>query len=205
MKMALKDIVATRLDQLNLGAVEAATAGGIERTYIRDILEDKKKSVRADKIAGLARALHLDPGALSEGRMVPIDEIVAGDTGNRIILVSSVSAGALLRDDISDEALGSVSAPDLPPGDYIALRVEGTSMDRISPPDSVIIVNRADKRLVANACYVIADEDGTATYKRYRPGPDRFEPVSTFDEHKTIFPDHEPTIVGRVKMTMLEM
>ncbi|WP_420961111.1 hypothetical protein [Brucella sp. IR073] len=72
--MNLKEIVSERLKQLGIGPVEAATAGGIERTYIRDIIEGKKKSVRADKLAGLAKALKLDASALAEGRMVPTDE-----------------------------------------------------------------------------------------------------------------------------------
>lgn len=69
---SLKEIVSQRLDQLGVGAVEAATRAGIERTYIRDIVEGRKKSVRADKLAQLADALGLDPVALSQGRSVPI-------------------------------------------------------------------------------------------------------------------------------------
>lgn len=41
--LTLKEIVELRLGELGLGAVEAATAAGIERTYIRDIVEGKKK------------------------------------------------------------------------------------------------------------------------------------------------------------------
>jgi len=67
--MELKEIVEKRLQQLGVGAVEAATAGGLERTFIRDIVEGKKKSVRADKMLGLARALKLDHFALAEGRI----------------------------------------------------------------------------------------------------------------------------------------
>lgn len=68
--MDLKKIVIERLSQLQLGAVEAATAAGIERTYIRDIVEGKKKSVRADKLPMLAKALKLDPAALAAGQLV---------------------------------------------------------------------------------------------------------------------------------------
>lgn len=71
--MELKEIVTKRLEQLNLGAVEAATAGGLERTFIRDIIEGKKKSVRSDKLPGLAQALKLDHLALAEGRLKPIE------------------------------------------------------------------------------------------------------------------------------------
>lgn len=70
----LKKIVEIRLEELGLGAVEAATAAGIERTFIRDIVEDKKKSVRSDKIANLARALKLDAAALAQNQMVRIDD-----------------------------------------------------------------------------------------------------------------------------------
>lgn len=53
----LKERVENRLAELGLGAVEAATAAGIERTFIRDILIERKRSVRADGAEKLARAL----------------------------------------------------------------------------------------------------------------------------------------------------
>jgi SOS-response transcriptional repressor LexA len=79
-------------------------------------------------------------------------------------------------------------------------------MDRISPPDSTIFVDRRDKLLVPNGLYVIADTDGNATYKRFRPGPPkRFEPVSSNKDLEPLFPDNDPMIVGRVKRTQLDM
>lgn len=71
--MDLQKIVSMRLKQLGLGAVEAATAAGIERTYIRDIVEGKKKSVRSDKLLSLASALKLNRDALARGELVPSD------------------------------------------------------------------------------------------------------------------------------------
>lgn len=117
-----------------------------------------------------------------------------------------VSAGSMMREDIADEALGLLKVADLPSsGDWIALKVQGDSMDRISPPESIIFVDRKDRALVPNGCYVIADIDGNATYKRYRSGPMRFEPVSTNSQHEPIFPDNEPFIVGRVRRSLIEM
>lgn len=119
--------------------------------------------------------------------------------------LSWVSAGAMLREDAADEALGHLTVNDLPAGDWIALTVSGDSMDRISPPGSTIFVDRRDKALVPNALYVIADDEGNATYKRFRPGPPRrFEPVSVSSEHEPIVPDHDPVIVGRVKRSTLD-
>lgn len=122
-----------------------------------------------------------------------------------IPLVSGISAGALQRDDLRDEQIGTITVGQLAIGDWFAMEVDGDSMDRISPPNSIVVVNRSDKRLVGNACYIIADEYGNATYKRYRPNPDRFEPVSTNPTHETIYPDNMPPVVGRVKMSILRL
>lgn len=117
-----------------------------------------------------------------------------------------ISAGAMIRDDIADEALGHIRVVDLPvSGDWIALKVIGDSMDRISPPDSIIFVDRSDRNLVPNGCYVISDVEGNATYKRYRSGPMRFEPVSTNPQHEPIFPDNDPIVVGRVRRSTINM
>ena len=130
-----------------------------------------------------------------------------GEGAEGVPLISWVSAGEMETPDGVD--LGAdverIPSPNLPKGNWIALRVVGDSMDRISPPDSIIFVNRADRRLVANGCYVIATPDGEATYKRYRPSPDRFEPVSVNPAHEQFFPDGMPKIVGRVRKSILDM
>lgn len=121
-------------------------------------------------------------------------------------LIAWVSAGKMSFPDISDEIKGHVEEGGLDPeGDWIALQVVGDSMDRISPPESIIFVDRSDKVLVPNACYVISTSDGEATYKRFRPNPMRFEPVSTNPTHEPIYPTREPLVVGRVGKTILRM
>lgn len=120
-------------------------------------------------------------------------------------LLGNISAGAMLRDDIMDEALGTIEVSDLPDGDWIALRVDGDSMDRISPPGSIIFVDRKDRNLAPNGLYVIDDGEGHATYKRYRTGPPpRFEPVSVNTSIEPIFFENEPTIVGRVRRSLID-
>ena len=70
----------------------------------------------------------------------------------------------------------------------------------------IIFVNRKDRRLVPNACYVIADETGAATYKRWRPDTG-WGPVSTNEDHAplTLRAGAEPTIIGRVKLSLIRM
>ena len=75
-------------------------------------------------------------------------------------IVSWVSAGEFGSQDtvVNLSDYPTIPATDLEEGEWIALRVDGPSMNKISPPDSIIFVNLRDKRLVTNGCYVIADE-----------------------------------------------
>lgn len=126
--------------------------------------------------------------------------------GPAVPLVSFVSAGKLEAPNghVSAEEFISVPAGGLPNGQWIALRVEGDSMNRYSPPGSIIFVNRNERDAVDGGFYVVATDDGDATYKRYYSKPDRLEPESTNGEHKTIFPKGPVTIIGRVRRTMLD-
>jgi len=176
------------------------TQSGIDRI-------EKRDSERPRGLPEIARALEVAEHWLRTGKgpKHPPEEPVPGQDQTRVNLISWVSAGKLLRDDVAEDILDVLVATALPKGEWIALRVDGDSMDRISPPGSVIFINTKDKRLIANALYVIADEDGNATYKRYRPGPPpRFEPVSTNGNIEPIFPENEPAIIGRVRRTMLD-
>jgi SOS-response transcriptional repressor LexA len=152
----------------------------------------------AEEAARYGRRFGVSPAWLLTGE---------GDPKGGVPLLSWVSAGELMAEDgdIDFSSVRRLQVADLPPGDWIALQVIGDSMDRISPPESIIFVNRRDKRLVANACYVIADENGEATYKRYRPNPERFEPVSVNPAHEPHFSNGSPRIIGRVRRTMLDM
>lgn len=120
--------------------------------------------------------------------------------------ISMVSAGKLsLQEGILPDGGDVIDMSALPPGNWVAFEVEGDSMDRVSPPGSLILVNIIDKTLVQNACYVISNEAGEATYKRYRTNPVRFEPVSTNPSHEPIFPEGPISILGRVRRSVLPM
>lgn len=94
----------------------------------------------------------------------------------------------------------------LPAGDYFATRVDGTSMDRISPPGSLIVVNKADRELLPGRRYLFSRR-GETTYKRWENDPHpRLEPESTDPNNKTIYPtgEEEWSIIGRVRLTLLD-
>lgn len=121
--------------------------------------------------------------------------------------VSWISAGEL-TEQAAVESLAdfpTIAALDLPEGEWIALEVEGNSMNKISPPGSIIFVNLRDKRLAHNACYVVADETGAATYKRYRQNEKPpFQPVS-YDEVEPPKFHGAVNVIGRVRRSIIEM
>lgn len=81
-------------------------------------------------------------------------------------------------------------------------------MDRLSPDGSVIIVNQADRTLIAGRAYVISRR-GEATFKLWRADPPRFAPYSTNPMHEPIFVKSKEAaqdmVVGRVKRTVLDL
>lgn len=197
----MEDLKARR-EKLNLTQAELAALAGTSQPQIKRLESGERELTRAwaERLAGPLKttAIKLMFPDSSE------DQVGAK-------LVSWVSAGALVQPDLdpdaADDSAQWVYAPDLDPnGDWIALRVDGDSMNRISPHDSIIFVNRKDRKLVPNACYVIGDGEGGATYKRYRP-PNTWEPVSTNPIHKPMnLPNgQEPDIIGRVRKTVLSM
>lgn len=175
------------------------------RNWERGVREGKNPGASTNTLSALASVLGTNVPWLVDGTGQEVGEPLAMAVVEAP-LVSWVSAGVLTSDSAIDAAIGTARAV-LQPGDWIALRVEGESMDRISPPGSIIFVDRRDKRLVTGGFYVIDDGNGNATYKRFvtERGRMRFEPVSKNKDLPAIFPDNEPTVVGRVKLTMLDL
>lgn len=136
------------------------------------------------------------------------DDLPRSTAAQPVKLISWVSAGQLVDQPSIDsfDDFPTIYAADLPPGRWIALRVDGTSMNKLSPPESIVIVNLDDTRLVPGRCYVVADETGAATYKAYDPSAEpQFQPRSYIEN--TPAPDFVGAVrvLGRVHRTMLDM
>lgn len=124
-----------------------------------------------------------------------------------IPIISSVAAGRLTNPYSQIEGeFQTIEISGLPPGDYFATRARGTSMDRISPDGSMLIVNRAERELLVGRRYIFSKR-GETTYKRYERDPIRLEPETTDpDKNRTIFPksDEEWSVIGRVRVTIMD-
>ena len=152
-----------------------------------------------------AKAFGVSANWLMFGTGTIDDDYEASAHVTDVPLVTWVSAGALTNQDAITDLSDFPTMPitDLPDGDWIALRVEGDSMNRISPHGSIVLANRRDRRLVHNACYIVADETGAATYKRWRQN-EGFHPVSTEAISPPAF-EGAVHVVGRVRRSLIDM
>lgn len=194
--------VAERLEVLGKKPVPTATAAGLGRDSITDILNGKKLSVRGDTLAKLAQALETTTEYLL-GASVPAPSPKEART---VPIIAWVAAGALA--DVSTqipEGTETIEISGLPAGDYFATRVSGDSMDRLSPPGSLILVNRAEREAIRGRRYIFSRR-GETTYKRFESNPRRLVPESTNPMHEPIFPNSEEewTVIGRVRMTIFD-
>jgi SOS-response transcriptional repressor LexA len=206
----LRQRIKARLADLKIGATEAATAvRGLERNFIRDFLEGKKNSFSTGKQAMVAEALRWSVDELIGAPPKRTDR--AAPKIALVPLLDTVTAGKLASpsSQIPVEEVPLLAFADLGRGEFFALRVEGDSMDRISPEGSTIVVNRLDKTLIGGRSYVFA-ERGQTTFKRWQPGQPGFtpylEPYSTNEAHKPIFfKKRDLEVIGRVKRTVLDL
>lgn len=99
----------------------------------------------------------------------------------------------------------TIAIAELPPGDWLALRVDGDSMDKVAPDGSIIAINRRDRRLISGKYYVFADR-GAATFKKYIDKPTRLlMPFSTNASHLPIVPGKNIMVIGRVRRVVVEL
>lgn len=93
---------------------------------------------------------------------------------------------------------------DLGGGNFFALRVLGDSMDRISPHNSIIIVNRSEHRLVSGGAYVISLR-GKQIFRYWKDK--QLVPFSTNPSHQpiTIKNPNDLTVLGRVRRTVSDL
>ena len=195
--MDLRDRIKNRLKEIRKSARRASIDGGLTPDAIRNVLRSKSRNPRRDTLQGIARGLEW---SLEELLELPS----AGNVGRAdapivdVPLVSWVQAGALTE---TSDPYAVGDAEDFIPvahkrNTLIALRVVGSSMNRIAPEGSLIIVDYADRTLVSGQFYVLK-HDGQATFKRFRSDPARLEPDST-EPHDTVFIRGETEVVGRV-------
>lgn len=188
--------------------VDAAKAYGWKApTYISH--ENGTRGLRTDVAKRYAKAFKVTADWLIFGD-APASRQSAQKRGGgdtvMVPLISWVSAGRL-TDAAVDDTGDHVPVAGLGRGEFLALRVIGDSMDRVSPDGSIIIVDRTAREPV-NGRYYVFSIRGEATFKVFRSGdPAYLAPHSTNPENRPIFikGKRDLQVVGRVRRTILDL
>ena len=173
-----------------------------EYTVLMALADHVREAIPRDIVTAFHRLEGRDPPAAHEPATdfdVPMGAI------RSMPIISTVAAGKL-----SDPAMQiegdhqTIEIGGLPAGDYFATQVDGDSMDRLSPPGSTIIVDRAERDPLPGRRYIFVRR-GKTTFKRFELDPIRLVPESTNPTHEPIYPKSEDEwlVIGRVRMTML--
>ena len=207
-KAAFGRRVQQRREALEMSQPDLAKAVGMRQQGINNI--EHGVVARPRLLRELARALSTTEQWLlwREGPEI-VEQIPAEATFATIPLLSWVSAGRLTDAElqIPVEDVPLLAFADLGRGEFFALRVEGDSMDRLSPNGSIIVVDRAARDLIPGKPYVFWHRAEGATYKLWQPDPPRLEPYSWNAANRAIFikrkSDYE--VVGRVRRSVLDL
>lgn len=98
-------------------------------------------------------------------------------------VIGLVSAGAW-REAIQHPD-DEIAVPATSPNTF-ALKVHGDSMDKVAAEGDYVIVDPDKLGLLDGHLYVVRNDEGEATFKRYRANPARLEPCSNNPAHQTI-------------------
>ncbi len=184
------DILAELRRWISSGKVlqkEVAAELGIAPARVTEMLKGTRK-VQQREMPILVRYFGMDEGPDPSVR--------------KIARIGMVPAGAL-REALSD-APNSIEVPANLPKGVFALEVDGESMNKIAPLGCDVIVDPNDKKLFSGDLYVVSNEAGEFTFKRFMQDPARLVPLSTDLAHKEIEIGSEPiNIIGRVVSVLI--
>lgn len=138
---------------------------------------------------------------------VSVAELIGDPATRTVPVLSLVSAGKLRASHpvYESDVLREVHVADLPNGDWIALEIEGDSMNRVAPEGSIILINRHDQTLKDGRFYVFGNDQGEATFKRYRTNPERLQPFSTNPDHETHYLTDSMMLIGRAHKVITDL
>lgn len=202
--MSLAERVKQKRMELQLTQTEAAEKAGIRQQSWASIEEGK--TLKPRNIIGIASALGCDPAwLLNGGTFQPVSQV----NTRKIPLISYVQAGALCSKSPIEAFDGSFEyvMTDMDWSAYsFALKIDGDSMEPDFKAGDVIIIDPEIEPLPGEFV-VAANENGEATFKKYRPtiigidGKQHFELVPLNNDYPTIDSQRGPV---RIIGTMVE-
>lgn len=156
---------------------------GVAQATIQRWENGKREPKHAD-LENLALHLGVTVAQLFGGEAVSVRPDDAQDVVD-FTLLGDVPAGPWREAIRTSSNKVQVPASEAPKQGY-ALRVQGDSMDLVVADGTTILVNPGDTDLWPGKLYVVMDEYGDVTFKRYLDNPARLVPCSSNPAHKEI-------------------
>lgn len=174
---------------LSLEALGAAMPSDLTASTVAK-LENRRSGLTADYLLEIAHVLQVSPA-----------EVLGDAIGGAVRLVpviAQVNAGNW--GDTVGEAAEMIPVPvHLKGANLFALRPLGDSMDLIAGEDGFVIVDPDQRELVDGKFYVLMNEHGETTFKKFSANPLALLPCSTNGDHAAIPVGSAPfTVIGRV-------
>lgn len=155
-------------------------------------IERSQRALTPEWVVRFSKALGVDPVKLSDDNSLANFPMIT----RQHPVIGMVSAGNWREAVVETD--NYIAAP-VSGRNVFGLVVDGSSMDKIAPHGSTVMVDPDRPELHDGLHYVVMNGEGEATFKQYRANPARLEPCSTDPQYKPIMLGQEPfTIVGRV-------
>lgn len=217
---SLKTIVSRRLQQIGKNPFEAARDGDLERNFINDILNEKKKSVRGDNLAKLAKGLNATPHEVLTGRFneapeadLPPETDAHADLSNVVMLPEydvRLSAGdgfyvgaETTKREWPYPRFLVVDQLGMSPGSATVQEVIGDSMEPTLSSGDFVLIDMNDTRIGLPGIFAVWDGDALVCKRVERiPGsePRQVRIKSDNPLHGEYqVPEEQVRIVGRIR------
>lgn len=152
-------------------------------------LENRAMALSLDYILGIAKAIGAQPAEI-------IDANAASNA--RSVTVIDIACAGNWRDAVtrSDD---EVAVPDCVHGpNLFALRATGSGMNLLVPAGGYVVIDPDDLDLNDGRVYVVADQAGSTTLRRFVASPAALHPVTSDADASPITIGREPfTTIGR--------
>lgn len=171
------------------------------------------QTITLPQLRALASYFNDDPPGLKglSAREVDLPPLPrAREIARKVQILDHVPAGKLRQamSQVANDDNPHVVVGGLENGEFIALTVDGDSMDKLVPHGAKIVVDTTDTTLVSGKPYVFAGRDGYSL-KLWKPNPPRWAPYSTNPDHEPIYLKSkeiaQKMVVGRAKKAVLDL
>lgn len=208
--MGLKQRIEYRMKELGMNSAQVSKDAGFAPTFIRDLLEGRKQSMRSEAVDKIAEVLQVTPewlkgkgplttsgGAIAEARSEEVLQVGIYD------IRASAGAGALVED-AAPSAWQPYRASELARwniDDLAVIQVGGDSMWETLHDGDKVLVNRGERRIVKPGIYIIAYEGELLVKRCQRNLNDGSVLVSSDNAAYASFKVDQPdtlNVIGRV-------